>query len=255
MPRTQSALLEAMAERQVTVDGVTRAAADARSSSSRPRTRSSRRARSRCPRRSSTASRCAPRSAIRRRTRRSRSSSRSATGTRSRRSQPQVDADDVDMLSAAVEDVYVDELVLALDRRPRPRDAAGRRRLDRRVRPRQPHARAHGARVGADARTRPRRPRRRRRALPPRARPPAAAHARPSSPRRARSAAPRRCETIKERCLALAPPPAPDWDATAPGVAVATQRTADRFRSSRVGGSSGFRSATSRAGGAATAAT
>ena len=56
MPKTQSALLEAMAERQVTVDGVTHARCPSRSSCSRPRTRSSTRARSRCPRRSSTAS-------------------------------------------------------------------------------------------------------------------------------------------------------------------------------------------------------
>ena len=48
MPKTQSALLEAMAERQVTVDGVTRRSRG-RSCCSRPRTRSSTRARSRCP--------------------------------------------------------------------------------------------------------------------------------------------------------------------------------------------------------------
>ena len=65
MPKTQSALLEAMAERQVTVDGDDAAAARRRSSCSRPRTRSSRRGRSRCPRRSSTASSSRPRSATR----------------------------------------------------------------------------------------------------------------------------------------------------------------------------------------------
>jgi MoxR-like ATPase len=52
MPKTQSSLLEAMAEGQVTVDGVTRI----RSCFSRRRTRSSTRAPSRSPRRSSTAS-------------------------------------------------------------------------------------------------------------------------------------------------------------------------------------------------------
>ncbi len=62
MPKTQSALLEAMAERQVTVDGVTRSCRS-RSSSSRRRTRSSTRARSRCPRPSSTGSSSAPPSA------------------------------------------------------------------------------------------------------------------------------------------------------------------------------------------------
>ena len=55
MPRTQSALLEAMAERQITVDGESRACR-ARSSSSRRRTRSTTRVSSRSPRRSSTAS-------------------------------------------------------------------------------------------------------------------------------------------------------------------------------------------------------
>ena len=54
-PKTQSALLEAMEEGQVSVDGVTRPL-PARSSSPRPRTRSSTRAPTRCPRRSSTAS-------------------------------------------------------------------------------------------------------------------------------------------------------------------------------------------------------
>ena len=56
MPKTQSALLEAMAEQQVTVDGVTRPLDRAVPRASRRRTRSSTRARSRCPRRSSTAS-------------------------------------------------------------------------------------------------------------------------------------------------------------------------------------------------------
>ena len=54
-PKTQSALLEAMEERQVTVDGVTHPL-PAPFMVWRPRTRSSTRAPSRCPRRSSTAS-------------------------------------------------------------------------------------------------------------------------------------------------------------------------------------------------------
>ena len=65
---------------------------------------------------------------------------------------------------------------LALDRRARARDARGRGRRARRVGARQPHARAHGARVGAAARPRPRRARGHRAALPAGARPPAAAH-------------------------------------------------------------------------------
>ena len=107
--------------------------------------------------------------------------------------QPQVDADDVETLRAAVEDVYVDELVLRwivdLVRATRQR----RRRLDRRVRPRQPDARAHGARVGADAGTRPRRPRRRRARCSCPCSATACCSRRRSSRRRARSAATRRC--------------------------------------------------------------
>ena len=61
-PRTQSALLEAMSEAQVTVDGITHLL-PRRSSCSRRRTRSTTRARIRCPRRSSTASCCGSASA------------------------------------------------------------------------------------------------------------------------------------------------------------------------------------------------
>ena len=63
-PKTQAALLEAMQERQVTIEGVTHASSR-RSSSSRRRTRSSTRGRTRFPRRSSIASSCARRSATR----------------------------------------------------------------------------------------------------------------------------------------------------------------------------------------------
>ena len=56
--KVQSALLEAMQERQVTIGDVDPPRCPIRSWSSRPRTRSSRRARSRCPRPSSTASCC-----------------------------------------------------------------------------------------------------------------------------------------------------------------------------------------------------
>ena len=68
-PKTQSALLEAMQEAQVTIDGETYAL-ERRSSSSPRRTRSSTRGRIRSPRRSSTASRLGSRSAIRRTARR-----------------------------------------------------------------------------------------------------------------------------------------------------------------------------------------
>ena len=55
-PKTQAALLEAMEERQVTVDGHRPARCRTRSSWSPPRTPSSTRAPTRCPRPSSTAS-------------------------------------------------------------------------------------------------------------------------------------------------------------------------------------------------------
>ena len=55
-PKTQAALLEAMQERQVTIEGDAAASCRSRSSSSPRRTRSSTRARTRCPRPSSTAS-------------------------------------------------------------------------------------------------------------------------------------------------------------------------------------------------------
>ena len=54
--KVQSALLEAMAERQVSIGGTTYRAARSRSSSSPPRTRSSPRASTSCPRRSGTGS-------------------------------------------------------------------------------------------------------------------------------------------------------------------------------------------------------
>ena len=62
-PKTQAALLEAMQERQVTIEGDDAPCSRRRSSCSRPRTRSSTRAPTRCPRRSSTASCCGSASA------------------------------------------------------------------------------------------------------------------------------------------------------------------------------------------------
>ena len=118
MPKTQSALLEAMAEQQVTIDGVTRAAARRRSSCSRPRTRSSRRGHSRCPRPSSTASSCGRRSATRARTtscaiveeQRERPSARARSARRST-------LDERERVSrAAVEDVYIDPAARAAGR-------------------------------------------------------------------------------------------------------------------------------------------
>ena len=64
-PKTQSALLEAMEERQITVDGDDPRRSSRRSWSSPRRTRSTRRARTGCRRASSTASCCASRSGTR----------------------------------------------------------------------------------------------------------------------------------------------------------------------------------------------
>ena len=110
MPKTQSALLEAMAEQQVTIDGVTRPLPRPSCSSPR-RTRSSTRARSRCRRPSSTGSSCARRSATRTGTTSARSCASSATGIRSQISSPVITVDELRTLQRVVEDVYLDELI------------------------------------------------------------------------------------------------------------------------------------------------
>ena len=81
-PKTQSALLEAMEERQITVDGDDPSAASRRSWSSPPRTRSTRRARTACRRASSTGSCCASPSATRAGPPRCRSSTAAAPPSR-----------------------------------------------------------------------------------------------------------------------------------------------------------------------------
>ena len=147
MPRTQSALLEAMAERQVTVDGVTRAAAGA---VPRHRDREPDRAGGDVP---------APRGAARpvraalgarlsvagrggrdRRRAAARASARDARAARRRGRRRDAPGRGRGRLRRRPR--------ARVDRRPRPRDARGRGRLDRRLRPRQPHARAHRARAG-----------------------------------------------------------------------------------------------------------
>ena len=87
-PRTQSALLEAMGESQVSVDGEQQQAARAVLRRSPPRTRSSFAAPIRCPRRRWTASRCSSGSATWSRPRRSRSSPRRPSIIRSTISTP-----------------------------------------------------------------------------------------------------------------------------------------------------------------------
>ncbi len=106
-----------------------------------------------------------------------------------------------------------------LDRRSRPRDARARRRLDRQLRPRQPRGRARRPRLGAPERPRLRRPRGRRAPLRPGARAPRRLHAcarRPgarrrlgrrrsrSSARRASSSRPARAPT-RIRCFTSGP--------------------------------------------------
>ena len=107
-PKTQAALLEAMQERQVTIEGDDAPARRRRSSCSRPRTRSSTRAPTRCPRRSSTASCCGSASAT---------PSASTSGTCSRAGssartdevelEPVVGRDELLEMQQAIEQVHV----------------------------------------------------------------------------------------------------------------------------------------------------
>ena len=150
MPKTQSALLEAMAEYQATIDGVTRSFRS-RSWCSPRRTRSSRRGRSRCRRLSSTASCSARRSATRARKRNCGSSKsrsltsaqRTAAGAVARRGQHAARSDPQRVHRPAA---------ATLGDQARARDAGGRGRGDRRLRPRLARPRALGACVGAPLR-------------------------------------------------------------------------------------------------------
>ena len=172
MPRTQSALLEAMAERQVTVDGVTRPLPapflvlatenpiDQEGTFPLPEAQLDRfalRAGLGYPHQDEEVAIVLAQ----------------RHGHPIEELRPAVTAAELRALQRAVEDVYVDELVLrwTVDLVRATRD--GRRRRDRRLRPRQPDARAHRARVGAAARARARRPRGRRATVPAGARPPA----------------------------------------------------------------------------------
>ena len=211
MPKTQSALLEAMAERQVTVDGVDAAAARPvprardrepdRAGGDVPAARGAARPLrdahgARLP--ATPTRRCAIVSRAARTAIRSTGSSRSIDARRAARA-----------AARAVEDVYVDELLAALDRRARARDA---RALDgvalgASVRGGLALERTR-ARLGAAPRPRLRRARRRRAAVPAGARPPASCST-ASLPRRrlARSArAARRLARLpRARASALAP--------------------------------------------------
>ena len=208
MPRTQSAPLEAMAERQVTIDGV------------RVRGRAVLRRRHAEPHRAG-GDVPAPRGAARPLraarqplgypdgARRCRSSSRSATAIQSRRLRPVVTTTS---LATCGRDRgrSTSTAAGALDGRARPRDARGRgspsaRRCAATSPSSGPHARVHSSR-GATTSFR-----RTSEAVPARARPPARARRRRTPPRpEARPRGGARADPA--RCLELAPPPAPDWD-------------------------------------------
>ena len=107
-PKTQAALLEAMQEHQVTVEGQTFPLATARSTSSRRPTRSSTKAPTRCRRPSSTGSSCGWRSGTPAPTTSGRSSSRRIARRREEQEARQVvDAAELLDLQATVEDVTV----------------------------------------------------------------------------------------------------------------------------------------------------
>jgi MoxR-like ATPase len=215
MPKTQSALLEAMAERQVTVDGVTRPLPS-------PflviATENPIEQEGTFPLPEAQLDRFALRSALG-----YPSETEEVEIVVAQRHghpiadlQPHVDADDVDMLTAAVEDVYVDELILRwivdLVRGTREVEGVangasvrGSLTLERTVRAwALMHGRDHVVPADVDALFLP-----------------VLGHRLLLTPSfiaetRAlgRAAA---LERIKERCLALAPPPAPDWDVTTSG--------------------------------------
>jgi MoxR-like ATPase len=214
MPRTQSALLEAMAERQVTVDGVTR---ELPTPFLVIATENPIEQEGTFPLPEAQLDRFALRSALG-----YPSSDEEVDIVLAQRHghplealEPQVDAEDVDALQAAVEDVYVDDLVLAwivdLVRATRQVDGVSTGASVRGSLTLERTARAWALLQGRD-------------------------HIVPADIERlflpvlghrllltasfvaemrsvGRAAA---LQTIMERCLELAPPPAPDWDAAAP---------------------------------------
>jgi MoxR-like ATPase len=215
MPRTQSALLEAMAERQVTVDGVTRLLPS-------PflviATENPIEQEGTFPLPEAQLDRFALRSALG-----YPSETEEVEIVVAQRHghpiadlEPHVDADDVDALTGSVEDVYVDELILrwivdlvratrAVEGVANGASVRGSLTLERTARAwALMHGRDHVVPADVDALFLP-----------------VLGHRLLLTPSfiaetRAlgRAAA---LERIKERCLALAPPPAPDWDVTSSG--------------------------------------
>ncbi len=215
MPRTQSALLEAMAERQVTVDGVTRPLP---SPFHVIATENPIEQEGTFPLPEAQLDRFALRSALG-----YPSETEEVEIVVAQRHghpiadlQAYVDADDVDALTGAVEDVYVDELILrwivdlvratrAVEGVANGASVRGSLTLERTARAwALMHGRDHVVPADVDALFLP-----------------VLGHRLLLTPSfiaetRAlgRAAA---LERIKERCLALAPPPAPDWDVATPG--------------------------------------
>ena len=177
MPKTQSALLEAMAERQVTVDGATRELPEAVPAA---RDREPDRARGHVPAAGSAARPFLPEDGARlpARRRRAPDPARPARRPPARAARPVLTLDG--RLGAAgrrARGVHRRDPP-ALGRRPRARDARARRGRDRRVGARVARARARGARVGAHPRARLRRAGRRAGPVPAGRRPPLRLHAR-----------------------------------------------------------------------------
>ena len=207
MPKTQSALLEAMAEQPGDRRRRHPHAARPVPRCSRPRTRSSTRAPSRCPRRSSTASSSRPRSAIR-------APTTSCEIIHDQRARPParpagagVTLDEVRALQARGGGGLRRRDDPALDRRARARDPAARERRDRRLRPRHARARAGGTGLGAAERPRLRRAGGRASRSSSRCSGTASSSRRPSSPRRASSAASGRWTDFRDAASSRAPKP------------------------------------------------
>ena len=212
MPKTQSALLEAMAEHQVTVDGVDAAAA-------RPvpadRDREPDRVRGDVPAARGAARPLLPARDARlpgRGARSSRSSASSGTATRSTASTPVVSTSTSSReLRRAAEDVYLDDLLESWIVAARPRDARARRGRGRRLGARLARAREDGARLGAPARAATTSSRRTSSSSSSPCSATGSCCARRTSPRRGTCRSAEALRAAPRPCLELVPPPRPDW--------------------------------------------
>ena len=211
-PKTQSALLEAMAEQQVTVDGVTR---ELPYPVPPPRDREPdrvRRARSRSRRRSSTASSCGPRSGIRSIEDELRDPRRTnASCTRSTSFARSSTVDEVQRAPRGRAARLRRRRAAPLGGRARAGDARARVGRHRQLGAGQPRARARGPRMGAPRRPKLRRSRGHRAALRPGAGPPGRLHA--GFVARARASGwVEAVEEFRPSCLEVAPRPGSEED-------------------------------------------